>query len=292
MKPGKSPKEFDYSIQSVSRAVKILNAVAEAGKDTGAQEISAALALHLSTVFRFLQTLGHLDLVEQDPQTGKYRLGLKLLDWGMQVLRGLDLRHDALPFLRELNEKTREMVHLTILKGDSVIYIEKLDSPTPLRVYSELGKTAPLHCTGVGKVQMAFLPEQEITEFLKRHPLTRFTRTTITDAAVLKAELAHIRAQGYGIDNEEHEEHIRCVAAPIRNHLGKVVASISIAGPTARMTPARMPELIVAVKDAARRISIRLGCSGELDEPERALPVSVNHPSQNNKRTKARANRS
>jgi len=292
MKPGNSPKEFDYTIQSVSRAVKILNSVAEAGKDVGAQEISAALELHLSTVFRFLQTLGHLDLVEQDPQTGKYRLGIKLLDWGMQVLRSLDLRHDALPYLRELNEKTREMVHLTILKGDSVIYIEKLDSPTPLRVYSELGKTAPLYCTGVGKVQMAFLSDREITEFLKRHTLTRFTKTTITDAAALKAELSHIRAQGYGIDNEEHEEHIRCVAAPIRNHLGKVVASISIAGPTARVTPARLPELIVAVKDAARKISIRLGYSGESDEPDQPSPVRLNRPSQNNKRNKSRASRS
>lgn len=269
MRRSKPAKDLDYSIFSVVRAAKIINTVAEAGKEVGAQEISATLGLHISTVFRFLQTLGQCGLVEQDSETGKYRLGLKLLDWGMQVLRRMDLRQVALPFLRELSGKTREMIHLTVLNHDAAIYIEKIDSPTPLRVYSEIGKVAPLHCTGVGKVLMAALSDKELADLLKRYSLRRFTQTTITDTAALMSELGRIRAQGYAVDNEEHEEHIRCVAAPIRNHLGKVVASISIAGPTARVTPARLPELIVAVKDAALKISVRLGYSGQLHEPAR-----------------------
>jgi len=283
VKPAKPAKDLDYSIQSVIRATRIINAVAEAGRDVGAQEISSTLGLHLSTVFRFLQTLGQCDLVEQDPETGKYRLSLKLLDWGMQVLRRMDLRRDALPFLHELSEKTREMVHLTVMNRDSAIYIEKIDSPTPLRVYSEIGKVAPLHCTGVGKVLMAALSDEELAELLKRYSLMRFTPNTITDRGALKIELDRIRAQGYAEDKEEHEQHIHCVAAPIRNHLGKVVASISIAGPTTRVTPARLPELIVAVKDAARRISTQLGFTGEQDEATRSPRAGDMRPPERKK---------
>jgi DNA-binding IclR family transcriptional regulator len=258
----RSAKQLNYSIQSVVRGAKIVDAIAAAEKEIGAQQISTNLGLNISTVFRFLQTLSQCGLVEQDPETGKYGLGLKLLDWGMQVLRRMDLRRDALPFLRELNEKTLEMVHLTVYDRDAAIYIEKIESPTPLRVYSEVGKAAPLHCTGVGKVLMAALSEQELVELLKRYPLRRFTANTITDVAALKSELNRIRAQGFAMDNEEHEEHIRCVAAPIRNHTGRVVASISIAGPTTRVTRDRVPELVGAVKETAQKISTRFGYKG------------------------------
>ncbi|MFQ5662621.1 MAG: IclR family transcriptional regulator [Terriglobia bacterium] len=259
MANSKSALERDYLIQSVTRSFKIVDTIAEAEEEVGTQQISRTLGLHISTVFRFLQTLAQSGVVEQNPGTGKYRLGLKPLAWGMQVLRQMDLRRDALPFLRELNEKTREMVHMTVYDRDAAIYIEKIESPTPLRVYSEVGKAAPLHCTGVGKVLMAALSGKELAELLRRYPLKRFTSSTITQVGALKRELSRIRAEGFALDNEEHEPHIRCVAAPIRNHIGKVVASISTAGPTTRITPARLPELIEAVKEAAQKISTRLG---------------------------------
>lgn len=259
MANSKSALERDYLIQSVTRSFKIVDTIAEAEEEVGTQQISRTLGLHISTVFRFLQTLAQSGVVEQNAGTGKYRLGLKPLAWGMQVLRQMDLRRDALPFLRELNEKTREMVHMTVYDRDAAIYIEKIESPTPLRVYSEVGKAAPLHCTGVGKVLMAALSEKELAELLRRYPLKRFTSSTITQVGALKRELSRIRAEGFALDNEEHEPHIRCVAAPIRNHIGKVVASISTAGPTTRITPARLPELIETVKEAAQKISTRLG---------------------------------
>ncbi len=259
--------ERDYSIQSVVRSFKIVDTIADAEEDIGVQQISTSVGLHISTVFRFLQTLAQSGVVEQNPGTGKYRLGLKPLAWGMRVLRQMDLRRDAIPFLRELNQKTQEMIHMTVYDRDAAIYIEKIESPTPLRVYSEVGKAAPLHCTGVGKVLMAALPEKELADLLKRYPLKRFTSNTITEVGALKRELKNIRAQGIAVDNEEHELHIRCAAAPIRNHMGKVVASISIAGPTTRMTPARMPELIQAVKETAQKISTRLGHGCTLAAP-------------------------
>jgi len=278
----KSGTRRDYSIQSVVRGFKILDSIAGAEEEIGAQQISTMVGLHISTVFRFLQTLVQNGAVEQNPETGKYRLGLKLLAWGTQVLRQMDLRRDAIALLRELGEKTRETVHMSVYDCDAAIYIEKIEGPTPLRGFSEIGKGAPLHCTGLGKVLMAALTEKELNELLKRYPLRSFTPNTITQAGSMKKELERIRAQGYATDNEEHEPGIRCVAAPIRNHTGKVIASISIAGRTTSVTPARVPELIRTVQEAAQKISARLGYRG----PQAALPGHPRTPSWSEHRLK------
>lgn len=249
----------DYSIQSVERSFKILETIAEAEEEIGAQEISTSLGLHISTVFRFLQTLAKLGVIDQNAVTGKYRLGLTLLTWGTQVLRQIDLRREAYPFLRELCERTGETVHMTIYDRDAAIYITKIEGTTPLRGFSDIGKGGPLHATGVGKVLMAGLSDTELTQLLRRSPPCQFTPNTITKPAELKKELKQIRAQGYALDNEEHEPGIRCVASPIHNHTGAVVASISVAGRTTSVTLQRVPELIEQVKETGRRISARLG---------------------------------
>lgn len=252
----------DYSVQSVVRSFRIVDTIAGAEQEIGAQQISRMAGLHISTAFRFLQTLARNGVVEQNPETGRYRLGLKLLAWGMQVLRQMDLRRDAIALLRELSEKTRETVHMCVYDRDAAIYIEKIESPAPLRGFSELGKGAPLHCTGVGKILMAGLSDKDLDDLLKRYSLRRFTPNTITRARAMKTELEQIRAQGYAIDDEEHEPGIRCVAAPVRNYTGKVIASISIAGRTTSVTPGRLPELIHTVKETAQKISTRLGYRG------------------------------
>jgi DNA-binding IclR family transcriptional regulator len=249
----------EYSIQSVVRSFNIVQEIADAGDETGAQQISNALKLHISTVFRFLQTLTKHGVVERNPRNGKYRLGMKLLDWGMRVLRQMDLRRDALPYLRELNESTGQTVHMAVYDRGAAIYIEKIHGPTPLRGFSEIGKAAPLHCTGVGKALMAALSPVELAELLNTYQLRRFTPNTIINVGTLKKELQRIRTQGLALDNEEHEPGIRCVAAPIQNHTGKVVASISVAGRTTDITPSRMPRLIQAVKETAQKIGARLG---------------------------------
>ena len=240
--------------------------IADAGEEIGAQEIGSALRLHISTVFRFLQTLMNNGVVERNSRNGKYRLGMKLLDWGMQVLRQMDLRRDALPYLRELRENTRQTVHMTVYDRGAAIYVDKIQGTSPLRGFSEIGKAAPLHCTGVGKALMAGLSPAELSELLKTYQLRRFTPNTITNAGILKKEMERIRVQGYALDNEEHEPGIRCVAAPIRNHTGKVVASISIAGRTTDITPRRIPRLIQAVKETAQKIGARLGHGSAADE--------------------------
>lgn len=249
-------------MQSLVRGFRILETLAHAGGELGMQEISRQTELHISTVFRLIETLEECHLVERSPETGKYRMGLKVLTWGTQVLQTKDLRLVAGRFLQALNEKTRETVHLTVRDGDAAVYIHKFDSPIPLRIYSEIGKRAPLYCTGVGKVLLAALSEKEKRVWLKRNSLKKFTPTTITDRSKLEEEILRIRELGYALDNEEHEPHVRCVAAPIRDYSGHVVAAVSVTVPSVRMTGDRVPKLIRGVKDTANKISAHLGYGG------------------------------
>lgn len=253
-----TPRQRSYSVQSVVRAVSILDALADSGGELQMQEISRQTKLHISTVFRLVETLEKCKLVERNRDTGRYRIGLKVLTWGSHVREGTDLRREAAPFLEELNENTRETVHLTVRDGDAAVYVHKIDSPIPLRIYSEIGRRAPLHCTGVGKVLLAAMSEQEREAWLERNPLTRHTPATITDRTKLEKELTRIRELGYALDREEHEHHVRCVAAPVLDHTGSIIAAISITVPSVRMSSERLPTLIRQVKDTAKKISMRL----------------------------------
>ncbi len=252
-------KKKPYSVQSLTRGLRILDALAEADGDLGMQEISRRVDLNISTVFRLIQTLEECGLVGKDRETGRYRVGMKLLGWSSRVLQAMDIRRQATPFLQELNEETRETVHLTVRDGDAAMYAVKFDSPIPLRIYSELGKRAPLHCTGVGKVLLAFTSREDRHSWLQRNSLHKFTQSTITEKKRLEKELGKISSQGYALDNEEHEPHVRCVAAPVFDYTGNIVAAISVTVPSVRMTKNRIAVLIRSVKETAEKISGSLG---------------------------------
>jgi DNA-binding IclR family transcriptional regulator len=222
------------------------------------QEISRQTRLHMSTVFRLVETLEECKLVEKNRDTGRYRIGLKVLTWASHVCEGIDLRSAAVPVLEELNNNTRETVHLTVLDEDAAVYVHKIDSPIPLRIYSEIGRRGPLHCTGVGKVLLAAMSEQEREAWLERNPLTRHTPATILDRTKLEKELSRIKEWGYAVDREEHERHVRCVAAPVLDHAGNTLAAISITVPSVRMSSERSASLIRQVKDSAKKISMHL----------------------------------
>lgn len=245
--------------QSLTRAFGILETLAQAGRELGMKEISEQTRLNISTVFRLIQTMEECNLVERNRETRKYRMGLKVLSWGTRVLQSADLARQAAPFLEELNKKTRETVHLTVRDGDAGVYVYKLDSPIPLRIYSEIGKRAPLYCTGVGKVLLAAMPKHEREDWLKRNALQRCTPNTITDKTKLEREIAKIDRLGYALDNEEHEPHVKCAAAPIYDYTGRVIAAISVTVPSVRMAAKRVPELVHQVKDAAQKLSVQLG---------------------------------
>lgn len=248
-------------LSSVANACRVLRAFTAEDFELGISELAKRLTLAKSTVHRLALTLIHAGLLEQNSENGKYRLGLTMFELGSLVRRQMDISIQAKPFLKILMEKTGETVHLAILDHNSVVYINKIESRQAIRMSTSVGSRNPLHCTGVGKALLAFLPPERIEEVIALGLIAR-TPNTITEADALRRELATVRARGYAIDDEEVEIGLRCLAVPIRNYTGAVVASLSVAGPAQRMT---MKSLHLFAPDAiqtGRAISQRLGHVG------------------------------
>lgn len=248
-----------YRIQAIERAVAILNAFSAEDPELGVTELAERLGLHKSTVHRFMVNLDAAGLVERNPRTGRYRLGLRIFELGGLVMQQMNLWDEALPFLEGLVRDTGETGHLAVLDGGEAIYIERVESRRALRIPSAVGRGYPAHATNLGKVLLADLPPGRVAEIIAERGLAAYTPHTITDEAELHAELARIRERGYAIDNEEYDEGLRCIGAPVRDHSGHVVAALGIGGPVTRITPERVGELADLVMAAARGLSRRLG---------------------------------
>lgn len=248
-----------YRIRSVERAIAILRAFSFSEPQLGVTELSRKLGLHKSTIHRLLSTLERERLVEWDAQTGRYRLGLGLFELGSLVVATAELRKVARPVLESVHSACGETVHLAILDEGDVVYIDKIESRSKLRMYSEVGRRAPAHCTGLGKVLLAYLPDDELQRVIERKGLRAYTSRTITSAHALREQLARVRLQGYAVDSGEHEELVRCAAAPVFDHTGKVAAAVSIAAVAVDVASTRFAELVELVRDAAHRISAALG---------------------------------
>lgn len=253
------PEDNRNLVQSVSRSLRILEALGRDGKPQSLAEITAAVKLPKTTVHRLLETLQYEGYVEQNPVTRQLLLSSKILELAASFLGRFDVREVARPLLMELWQRSQETVHLGLIDGSEVLYVEKLDSPHTIRMYSKIGRRAPLHCTGLGKALLANLPAEELERILEQQEFQRFTENTLVDRADLLQELANIRSRGVAFDNEEHEKNVRCVAAPVFDAQGQVNSAISIAGPAFRMTPERQQDLEPYVVEAAQKISRRLG---------------------------------
>ncbi|MDI3298563.1 MAG: IclR family transcriptional regulator [Bacillota bacterium] len=247
-------------VQAVERALDLLERLGRHPQGAALGTLAAEVGLHKSTVHRLLHTLAGRGYVLQTEQ-GAYRLGLRLVQLASALLEGLDLRAEARPFLQELLDRTNEVVHLVVMEQGEIVYIDKLEGSQTVRMHSSVGKRVPAHCTAVGKSILAHLPEAQLERILREKGLPRHTARTITDAAELRRHLEQVRAQGYALDLEENEEGIVCVAAPIRNHAGQVVAAISVSAPAMRMGERRTAALIPLVRATAERISRRLGAA-------------------------------
>lgn len=251
--------EDRYAIRSVDRAVDILERIAAQNGALTVDQVVAATRLPKTTVFRVLATLATRRLVERDEQTQTYRLGMLALVIGARAMGDLDLRRSARPHLERLAAETGETVHLSILSDDKALCIDKLDTSRSMRMASFVGFLDPLHCSGVGKALLAFQDEPVRQQLMTRMQFEAHTPHTITDPERLAAQVAEIRIRGYAIDDEEIEQGLRCVAAPIRDHSGAVTAAVSISGPTTRVTDANLADLVKAVQGCARAISRDLG---------------------------------
>jgi DNA-binding IclR family transcriptional regulator len=265
-----------YNITALHRGLKLLALVGEAQKPLAAGEIARLSNLHASTVHRFLVNLESAGFLRREDSTGRYQLGPACVSLGRAALDRLDVHRVSLPHLQELNRLTRETVHLTVRQDLTAVYVEKLESPEPLRIFSQVGAAVPLHCTGVGKVLLAYAKVEDLKTLLPRLVLTRSTPNSITSLQELEAELSRVRRQGYAMDMEEYENHIRCIAAPLWDHAGQVKAAFSVTGPATRMTRARLRQLASLVTKVSQDVSRQLGY--ELSEaapaPRRAIAVA------------------
>jgi IclR family KDG regulon transcriptional repressor len=246
-------------IGSVQRAIDILNLFGNQSPELGTSEIARALGLHKSTAASLVYTLEANDFLSQNPETRKYRLGLKVVDRAFVMLDQLGIRQVAYSFLRELRDKWNETVNLAILDGPDIVYIDRLLGTKALGINIEVGRRAPAHSTGLGKAILSCLPLVEVQAFIEQYGLPLQTPHTITDPDKFLAELDQARERGFAIDDEENELGGRCIAVPIFDHRGNPVAAVSISAPSARLPLTEVPQAGAMVRETAKSISRSLG---------------------------------
>ena len=249
-----------YHIKTVSRAIDLLEQFHGDHAELGVTALSNRLSLRKNNVFRLLATLASRDYIEQNPETGSYRLGLKNFELGQTMVRQMGLLRQARPVIESVAARCNETTDLAILKGNHILYVDVVETNHLVRVSSRLGSWFPVHCTAASKVHLAFTSADELTALLSRGQLQRYTANTIVDLKKLQQQLRQIATKGYAVDDEELDVGVRCVSAPIRDFRKKVVGAVSISGPVSRITKGRIArELIPLVKSGAAEISCRLG---------------------------------
>ncbi len=251
------------NVQSVERALIILETLAQAQRGMSIKEISNKVDLAKSTTHRLLTTLMSKGYVIQDNENDDYSLGLKLVEISSSILENLDIRSYAKDALEHLRDVTNESVHLCIHENGEVVYIDKFEGNHTIRMHSKIGKRGMMHCTGVGKILLSGMTKEEISNIIRKKGLPKLTSKTITETEALYKRLEKIRTDGYDIDDIENEEGIRCMAAPIFNHRGETIAAISISGPEMRITKERIEsELKRHVLETSTFISRKMGYTG------------------------------
>ena len=217
-------------VQALVKTFRILEAIADAG-EMGVTRLSERLGYSKSTIHRILETLKRLRYVRQNQTNERYTLAIRIFELGIRSVEEVDLVNVARPVLETLAAQTNETVHLAVLDDWAVVYLDKIDSPHLLRMFSSVGRRAPAYCTGLGKALLAWQHEEAIDAWLAGTELVQHTANTITRSDRLKQVLGEIRDRGYATDVEEHEVGIRCTAAPVRDRSGQVVAAISVSCP-------------------------------------------------------------
>ncbi|GLR09121.1 DNA-binding transcriptional regulator KdgR [Mixta theicola] len=246
------------SVSSVLKVFGILQALGEE-RENGITELSQRVMMSKSTVYRFLQTMKSLGYVSQEGESEKYALTLKLFELGARALQNVDLIRSADIQMRELSRLTKETIHLGALEEDSIVYIHKIDSLYNLRMYSRIGRRNPLHSTAIGKVLLAWRDRTEVHDILREVEFCRSTPHTLGSEEELLKVLDVVKAQGFGEDNEEQEEGLRCIAVPVFDRFGVVIAGMSISFPTIRFSEERKHEYVAMLHRAGRTLSSQLG---------------------------------
>ena len=246
------------SVQSIDRALRILNVLAVGRGALSLTEIANQVKIPASTTHRLLMTLQQHDYVRLDETQRKYTLGLAILALGEAAKTQIDITKEASPILETLADQVNETATLTMLQRGEVVYVLMAQSRRSVSTVTPLGSRVPFHCTAAGKTILAYLPQAQ-RDALLNLTYKAYTRYTITNSFQLLDELAQIRAQGVGIDRQEYELGMCCIAAPVFNHQGQVIATIGISGPSSRVSPDGNGEFTTPVKTAAQALSEQLG---------------------------------
>jgi DNA-binding IclR family transcriptional regulator len=266
-KDGDAAPAANYQVRALERALDIVDAFSLAEPELTLTAIAARVGLAKSTATRLLAVLEERGWLERSAETDRYRIGVRAFEVGNIYIQTTTLEGEARPILRDLAAACGQTANLGVLRGGEVVHIAVVAPDRPIRFTTAIGQREPAHSTGLGKALLAALPLDELDRVIARQPLAARTERTITDPAALAAHLAAVRAQGYALDDEEDYDGLRCVAAPVRDARGAIVAAISVSGLAGELDDAALPRYIAAVRRAAGEVSARLGYA------VRAVPV-------------------
>ena len=249
-----------YVIKSVNHAMDILEEFKGDRDELGVTELSNRLNLHKNKIFRLLATLETRGYIEQNKATENYRLGLKNLELGQAFIKQLGLVRPVKPFLKEIVEECNEMVYLGIILQNSVVCLDVEEPNQAVRVTNDVGLRLPIHCTAIGKAQIAYATEEELEKLGILDNMERFTPNTIVNKVEFIKQIKEVARRGYALDDEEYNPGVKCVAVPIKDYTGRVVGGISVSGPSYRMTDKLLKEKIIpVVTEVGKKASKRLG---------------------------------
>jgi len=253
-------KKESYVIQSVTNALNLLEQFKGDRDELGVTELSKRLNLHKNKIFRLLATLEAKGYIEQNKATENYRLGVKSLELGQSFIKQLGLVRQAKPFLQQIVNQCNETAYIGTIRQSSVVYLDVEEANQTVKVADQVGWRLPIHCTAMGKAQIAYVSEEELEKLGVLENMGKFTENTIIDRAEFIRHLKEVAKRGYAIDNEEYNADVKCVGVPVRDYTGRVVGGISVCGPSFRMPDEFLKKKIIpVVKAAGEKASKRLG---------------------------------
>lgn len=253
-------KLTDYSIKTVNNALALLEEFQLSCGELGVTDLSKRLNLPKNNIFRLLSTLAVHNYIEQNESTGKYQLGVKIIELGQIALNKNSLTKHTQPVLRKLNKLSNETCYFSILKQNTTFFIDGVESELPVRVVHRMGTRQPIHCTAAGKVQVAFLNKKDGKNIIMMNPLTKYTEFTITDPSDFQTELQEILSNGYALENQEFEDGVLGIAAPVIDYKSTIVGAVSLSAPISRISANRIKnEFVPLVMQSAMELSGRLG---------------------------------
>jgi DNA-binding IclR family transcriptional regulator len=252
-------KEASNLVKSVNNALDLLEEFKGDRDELGITELSQRLNFHKNNVFRLLATLETKGYIEQNKTTENYRLGVKSLGLGQAFIKQFGFVRPVNPFLKEIVEKCNEMAYLGTIRQNTVVYLDVEEAKQMVKLASRFGCRAPIHCTAIGKAQIAYVSEEELEKLDILDHMERFTPNTIVDKGEFMKHIKEVAKRGYALDNEEYNPGVKCVAAPVRDYTSRVIAGISVSGPSFRMTDEVLKKIIPVIKAAGEKVSKRLG---------------------------------